>query len=61
MSLHSVKTLATNFGKAHCEGLLPCAIKLAVKSPSVSPLISSAFGPLIASFSGKVRKVRKFY
>jgi hypothetical protein len=39
------KPLATNFGKAHSEGLLPYAIKLAVKSPSISPLISSAFAP----------------
>ncbi len=45
MSLHSVKPLATNFGKTYSEGLLPYAIKLAVKSPSVSPLISSAFAP----------------
>jgi hypothetical protein len=45
MSLHSVKLLVTNFDKAHNEGLLPYAIKLAVKSPSVAPLISSAYAP----------------
>jgi hypothetical protein len=59
MSLHSVKPLVTNFDKAHNEGLLPYAIKLSVKSPSVPPLYLLCLRPPIPSLSG-IRKVRKF-